>query len=735
MRGFTKSLIGKMLSIATIFVLGGAVLTSCSQEDLTVDTSFALYYAGINEISPGTNISINPTYHGAKPSGFEFVGIELNGLPYQTECFVLDAESGAFSMQNTEGLPTGKYVVGVACVSDGVRYEYPEAITINMLKPVPDGIFVEPNNLRVEWGDVVETLEEKPLPTAQIKTDDNRHVQIKKYAIANVYLNGEVAADSKEWFEVNPTTGVFSIVENNADIVPGVYTFDFKLNTYIVGAESEDGIFRNALKLTVTSAPMSLNYNPSEMLVEVGYAGKSAKPTLKGSNDNLVYTLKGVSPANTIGITVDDATGIVRFPETDKVKDGEQYVVSITATNAYGSKDFDNVFTFNVTSFIAPITTLTYDDIAEVISGVSIAHPVKELQGGEVTFSLVNVPAGFEALTIDPATGVVGCKKGTELPVGEATITVNAQNVKGSMQAKFKINVVANPFRFTYVEWGNNLGLSPIEEYGAQFRMRAGDADLVVPIVKHDLPEGQPVSFKLINKTSVSSAKMNATIDKATGTLTIQAAENKDSHHRVHFAVLEVTCGGDSDAAVTRLFPLFVDQAGARNGYIVEYTPFAIRVNPQKGGRSASPTVVSNADGTPTNQFTMDYRRNFDFYKLGGPEQHVEGRLSKSTFLYCVWSRYYAAIGKAVNTSACPPMSYYGEKNGANGRLGMVGAYVEPETLQLVVNGDKYLDDYGYANGVVVAQMQCNVNNIDPVNGSGKDIIPVLIWLDPNYNK
>ena len=372
--------------------------------------------------------------------------------------------------------------------------------------------------------------------------------------------------------------------------------------------------------------------------------------------------------------------------------------------------------------------------MAEVISGVSISNPVKEVVGSEVTYSLVDVPAGLEALTIDPATGVVSCKKGVELPVGEHTVKVNARNIKGDLTTSFKIKVVPNPFMFTYIEWGNNLGLTPIEEFGAQFRMRAGDADLVVPIVKSDLPEDQPVTFKLVNKTQNSNAKMNASIDKATGTLTIKAADNKDAHHRVHFAVLEVTCGGDSEAAVTRLFPLFVDQAGPRNGYIVQYTPFAVRVNPKKGGRSVSPTY-SLADGSPANQFTMDYRRNFDFFKLGGPEQHVEGRLSSSTFLYCVWSRFFTAVGKAVNTGACGPMSYYGDKNGANGRLNLVGAYVEPETLQVVVNGDKFVDDYGYGLGVVVGQMQCNVNNIDPVNSGGKDMVPVLIWLDPSYNK
>jgi hypothetical protein len=79
--------------------------------------------------------------------------------------------------------------------------------------------------------------------------------------------------------------------------------------------------------------------------------------------------------------------------------------------------------------------------------------------------------------------------------------------------------------------------------------------------------------------------------------------------------------------------------------------------------------------------------------------------------------------------------SCYGDKNGANGYLGLVGAYVEPETLQVVVNGDKFVDDYGYGHGVVIGQMQCNVNNIDPVNSGGKDMFPILIWLDPTYEK
>ena len=31
----------------------------------------------------------------------------------------------------------------------------------------------------------------------------------------------------------------------------------------------------------------------------------------------------------------------------------------------------------------------------------------------------------------------------------------------------------------------------------------------------------------------------------------------------------------------------------------------------------------------------------------------------------------------------------------------------------------------------MIATMQCNVDNIDPVNKGGAEIFPLIIWLDP----
>ncbi len=723
----------RLLSVIAIVGCLSAVMTSCTTEGLITDTASSLFYSGVSEISPGTNINITPTYHGSKPSEFELIGIKHNGMPYESECFVVDKETGMFSINGSENLPTGKYSISVACRFDGVRMEFKDAISINMLKPIPEGIYLEPSEITIGLAAIHNG--ETELPTAQIVTDGNRHVEIKKHLIANVYHNGAVANECKEWFDLNPTTGKLTIVSGNKSFEAGVYTFDFKLTTYVVGEQDEVGIYPNALRLDVTSAPYGLTYNPTSVLIEKGYSGKSGKPEFKGSKDELVFTLKSVSPSNTIGITVDDATGVVRFPETSAVNDGDQYIVSVTATNKYGSKDFDNIFAFDVTDFIYPISEVTYENIAEVITGVAINHPISKMVGDEVTFAFDNLPESLSALKIDPATGTVSCPKGVELPVGNHTINVYAKNIKGEFKTSFTINVVPNPFKFTHVYWGNNMGLTPIEEYGNQFRIEAGDQPLVVDIVKTDIPTGVPVKFTLTNKTNLSAAPMGAKIDSKTGQLTITSGHDKGNNAiQTHVAVITVTVGGDSEAAVTKQIPLFVDQAGFRNGYRVEYTPFAVRINPKTGGQSTAPKITKE-DGGAFSGFTLDYRRNFYFYKLGGPEQHVEGKLATNTFLYAPWSKYFTALNKSVNTSACAPVSWYGDKNGERGTISLTACYIQPGDLKLIVNPDKFVDDYGYADGCMRGTMQYNINNVDPVNTGGTEVFPLIIWLDPSYTK
>ena len=57
--------------------------TSCSDEDTTDTTGFALYYLGMTDIGPSmSGIISEPSYKGSVPSDFTITGITLNGESY-----------------------------------------------------------------------------------------------------------------------------------------------------------------------------------------------------------------------------------------------------------------------------------------------------------------------------------------------------------------------------------------------------------------------------------------------------------------------------------------------------------------------------------------------------------------------------------------------------------------------------------------------------------------------------
>lgn len=707
------------------------MFASC-QKSATTDTTFALYYNGVSEICPGTVLNVSPTWHGETPSQFAITGIKHNGRTIQSDCFTLNEANGQFGIRNSETLPTGKYVISVSCYSEGVRHDFKDAIEINLMKPIPAGIVVTPATLTLDREAILDNAQS--LPTAQITTDGSNHVSIKQYLIANIWFNGVLSTEAKDWFDLSPS-GVVSVVPGS-DVNPGVYVFDFRLTTYATGLEAEEGLFEKALALHVTSAPLELVYPNPNGKVEAGYGAASARPSIKGSQEELRFSLKEVKPDNSIGITVDDATGVIRFPETDKSTVGDQYSVSVTVTNKYGSRDFDDVFNYTVIEFLYPVTKLSYADLTGKISGVSISHPVTAVDGDDVEFFLVDLDEKLSALTINRGTGEITCPKGVEIAPGTYTVHVLARNIKSEVSASFQLTIVPNPYKFTYVRWGNNMGLTPLEQYGNQWRISKEDGTLTVPVVESDIPSGVPVSYKMTIKTQNSNQRMGTTIDADTGTVTIEyQGGNNDKSARAHAAIITVTVGGDSEAAVTKNIPFFVSHQGYNVGYRIEFTPFVFRVNPKTGGSSVAP-VVSREDGQPVSGFTLSYRRNIYFYNISGPEQHLDGRPGdgKTTFLYGVWDKYFSARNALVNTGSCSPVSYQGDKNGERGWLGLTACYMDPETLTMVVNPDKFSDDYGYANGIISGTMQYNINNIDPVNVGGTECFPLLIWLDPDFN-
>ena len=126
-----------------IYLLTVLVGISCTPI-VTDQTEFALHYFDVGNMMPGEVINLTPSYKGVPPTDFSIYSISHNGKIYyrpkldgvltETSQFYLNPVNGYFSMQNTQKLATGTYVVSIKCTSDGVLYDFPEAITVKIVK-------------------------------------------------------------------------------------------------------------------------------------------------------------------------------------------------------------------------------------------------------------------------------------------------------------------------------------------------------------------------------------------------------------------------------------------------------------------------------------------------------------------------------------------------------------------------------------------------------------------------
>ena len=112
-----------------------------------------------------------------------------------------------------------------------------------MMRPVPEGITVEPNLLTIDYADV-KTSDAK----AQVKTE-GEHVSISKYSIAE--------SSFKDYFTVNASGEVSINKSYEGDILPGIYKVALKLQT-----EAGEGIFADAVTFNITSKPLASSILP-----------------------------------------------------------------------------------------------------------------------------------------------------------------------------------------------------------------------------------------------------------------------------------------------------------------------------------------------------------------------------------------------------------------------------------------------------------------------------------------
>lgn len=743
------NILSRFLGVLTVMVFALLGITSCSETETTDKTDFILYYTSMTDIGPGMSSDIaQPSYKGATPSDFTITGVTLDGQAYTGNLFEINPTSGTVHIESDETTPVGVYKISVSCVAGGSTFTYNDIISVNFLKRVPEGITVTPEALVADFADIIDANSTAELPTAQVTTEQN-HISITGYSISSVRL-GETIVDNKKnpMFAVS-SDGTISIVRGSNAIEPGLYTIDLKLNTAVSGSDSEEGLFANALTVNVTSKPLALTYATGKLEEATEESGNtsfvSQVPTFKGSTDGIVYSIESVSPASD-KFVIDAKTGVISVAEGHGLKSGEKYSVSVRVKNDYSTEGvvFNNVFTLNVVEYIEPISNFAYE-MTPVTEQVEFEIPVKAgFKGAEPRFEIAEInDADKNYVSIDAETGTISAKKKNKLSLGEHRIVVKATNDKGSETAELIFTVNANPNMFTYISYGNNLGLTPAKDYASQFRgYSLKELKAIKYIPETDIPEGKNVTWKV--KGSIQTGKI--TIDAKTGELTV--ADFKANQIGVALVTATVGESEKDPKAISVTIPVCFHYAGPGtepnktpkfgNDIYIEYSPFVLHVNSIKGGRSVTPKFNTEKGVTPDEKFVLDYSRTFQYVNINGTDQDgnalSSGRLDKedgSLFFRSVWEKN----GGGSYSSKDLLTSFSGAAN--------VLAYVDntpgDNQYSVVVNANKWQDENGnYADGIMHGQMTYVTNGSnDPlfIKNNGTLVFPLVIWLDKNYNK
>ena len=739
-RTITRKATAALVALTAIIVS----VSSCKAE-LTDTGAFALHYPGITDIGPSTNMDITPTWHGGTPESFEIFSVKREGEAVTAECFSIDPTTGVFSIRKSDNLPVGKYRIGIACKVGGERHEFAEAITVNMMPAIPEGIKVSPDKITILLSQVTNTGSDEELPTAQITTE-GEHISIRNYLISGVRRDGKALANWDGLFSVDKS-GKFSILKNNK-FNAGVYVIDFKLTTMVFGADSEEGLFSDALTVEVASAPISLVYNPSTAKVEAGESYTSPVPEFIGSVTGLEFSIKKVIPESD-KFSIDKTSGVITLAKGHEYAIGDEIVLSVSAKNNYGERDFDQVLRIGIVEYIAPITLLAYNDTT-VWEGTKVNLKPKQRDGDEVTYSFEELPDALKELTIDELNGTISVPKKNKIAQGEYSFKVKAQNPKGSLSATVKWNTIENPYAFTFVRWGNNLGLNPIQNYADQFRVST-TGPTTIPVIESDIKKGIEALYEIEggSKTKGESKINYVSIDPKTGKLTTDPSVlgGKIAQMRAHFVFVNIKTGVGTSGETVMKIPVFFDFNAPRTegGYSIQYNPFAVRCNPKNGTTSVPPTILKNnivVRGEELKNITMDFRRDFNYWNINGHEKHLNGAAAKgdnTKFLSRVWAAYCQACGFVYDSEAGSrkAVSYYEnyEKNtNGKGDLNKAAAYIRGEDLALHINPEKFMDEYGYANGIFTGQVTLGLDGKDPQKANDPyRLFPLFVWFDTNF--
>ena len=760
-----------MVAALTVFCV------SCDKTETTDSTGFILYYMGVTDIGPGmsTYTLQSPAYKGSAPYYFTITKITLDDESFSNnDNFVINPETGEITIQNTKEMSSGLYSISVGCYSNGKFFDFKDAIQVNMLLAVPEGVTVEPAEVLVNqdednWAE----------SSAQVTTEADKHVSITGYAIAQNEAKPYLA-----YFTFDPNTkGKIIIRESEKDklIAGESYTLDLKLTT-----KAGEHMYDNAVTFKVVSKPRDLFYMEKEALpdlFEAGSENKSVVPTIAGSKEDLKFAIKSVTPETT-AFTIDEATGQISIPEGNNLEISETpYIFTITASNTYGSKDFESVYSVKIVAFIDPIQpeTFKYTPINKLyqLGGKAENNKVDQnFVGGAPTFVFdtsnteeIKAQIAQEFITLNSATGEIAIMDKQTLSTGKHEIKVRVSNKKNEegVVAALEVNVVPNPNDFEYVSWGTNVEnnipantngskKNPIDtdtyeeknpENRNQFRFIQGRDVVDIPRRKIKMVEDNTnttFTYKILRDNFIGHENIIKGAEvKEDGTIYFtNLAQNKnfaDGSNNAKGCIFQiaVTAKGNGAPAVTKNIPIFISTpkpTKIRYTHIIDQdkinyallcTPFVIKVNPKTGRYTPFKTEMhvigaDNIEGVQTNfslytEQLTNYQSNFiwdyrDDFSYCNFDDNAGHGTGNNTSATNLLNQIWSNVGVALTTNT--PFRYYDHKAEKVDAQSTKAAYIKPTSdgYQVIINPAVWqAADGKYPYGAMLGNMRFTLNN------------------------
>ena len=773
-----KSKLLSTFSMLRFFIVAALTVfcVSCDKTETTDSTGFILHYLGVTDIGPGMSYTLQaPTYKGSAPYDFTITKVTLNEETFSNnDNFVINAETGEITIQNTDGMTSGMYSISVGCYSNGKFFDFKDAVQVNMLLAVPEGVTVEPAEVLVNQDE-----ENWAEASAQVSTEADKHVSITGYAIAQ-----DETKPYLSYFTFDPNTkGKIIIRESEKDkLVAGEsYTLNLKLTT-----KAGEHMYNNAVTFKVVSKPRDLFYIETEALpdlFETGTENKSVIPTIAGAKEELKFAIKSVTPETT-AFTINETTGQISVPEGNSLEISETpYVFTITASNAYGSNDFEGIYSVKVVAFIEPIQpeTFKYTAINQLYQLGGKAEDnaiVPGFVGGAPTFTFdannsdeIKAQIDQKFITLNSANGTIDITDKQTLSTGKHEIKVrvtNKKNEEGVVSA-LEVNVIPNPNNFEYVSWGTNIEneiptntngnkTNPIstetteetkEENRNLFRFIQGRDVRELPLQRIKMINenaNTTSTYKVLENNFIGHEKIvKGAKVKEDGTIyftNLTAKKNfADGSSNAKGCVFQiaVTAKGNNAPAVTKNIPIFISTPKPtvirypnivdkdKINYVLLCTPFVIKVNPKEPKIPSIKTQMhiigaQDIDGVQTNYSLYsgildDYHSNFiwdyrDDFSYCNFDDNTGHGTGDNKSAGNLLNQIWSNIGVATTTNT--PFRYYDHKTGQIDKQNTKAAYIEPTSNghQLIINPNVWqAADGKYPYGAMLGNMRFTLEN------------------------